>query len=118
VIGHRSGNKYKAIGVHTDDGYFHSKKELNRWRDLKLLEQLGEIRDLKRQERFQLFYKSNLPENYLCVYVSDFTYWDIEKFKWICEDVKGYKGGVAYQLFKIKRKIFEWNYPHYLFLEI
>ena len=110
-----TNSKYRAKSVTTEDGFFSSKKEEARWCELKLLEKAGEIKDLKRQVRFPLHYRSG--DNIICHYIADFTYFDLKKYKNICEDVKGYRKGLAYQLFKIKRKLFEVNYPEYTFIE-
>jgi hypothetical protein len=39
-----------------------------------------------------------------CLYVADFVYTDATG-ETIVEDVKGYRGGQAYSVFKIKRKL-------------
>ena len=44
-----------------------------------------------------------------CVYRADFAYTDKQGQK-IVEDVKGYKGGSAYAVFSIKRKLILWRY--------
>lgn len=96
---------------------FDSKKEENRYYELKLLERAGIIHDLKRQVHFELTPTIRQPdtigpkggrkpgkvEEYKSEYIADFTYYQGEDF--IVEDVKGYRGGEAYALFSLKRKI-------------
>lgn len=117
-------NKYGAKKI-TDPftGFvFDSKKEYNRWCNLRLLERAGKISDLKRQVTFELIptqreestevYKAGpqkgLPKPGAIIekavdYVADFTYY--QDGEYIVEDTKGYKKGAAYQLFVIKRKM-------------
>ena len=117
-------NKYGAKKI-TDPftGFvFDSKKEYNRWCNLRLLERAGKISDLKRQVTFELIptqreestevYKAGpqkgLPKPGVIIekavdYVADFTYY--QDGEYIVEDTKGYKKGAAYQLFVIKRKM-------------
>ena len=50
-----SGSKYGNIKTVTSDGIKHdSRKEANRWCELKLLEKAGKITDLQRQVPFEL----------------------------------------------------------------
>lgn len=119
-----AGNKYGAKKIKdpfTGD-VFDSKKEYNRWCNLRLLERAGKITDLKRQVTFELIptqreestevYKAGpqkgLPKPGAIIekavdYVADFTYY--QDGEYIVEDTKGYKKGAAYQLFVIKRKM-------------
>lgn len=46
--------KYRNKKVEVDGILFDSKKEANRYMELKLLEKAGEITDLKRQVRYEL----------------------------------------------------------------
>lgn len=118
-------NKYGAKKVKdpfTGD-VFDSKKEYNRWCELRILERAGRISDLKRQVTFELIptqreestevYKAGpqkgLPKPGAIIekavgYVADFVYID-ENGKQVVEDTKGCKKGAAYDLFVIKRKL-------------
>lgn len=117
-------NKYgaKKITEPITGFVFDSKKEYNRWCNLRLLERAGKISDLKRQVTFELIptqreestevYKAGpqkgLPKPGAIIekavdYVADFTYY--QDGEYIVEDTKGYKKGAAYQLFVIKRKM-------------
>jgi len=75
-------SKYNSKATTTEDGYFPSQKELNRWNKLKLKDRAGLITALSRQVRFNLAGVA---------YISDFVYFDIETKVWIVEDAKGFK---------------------------
>lgn len=94
-------NKFGARKVEIDGEKFDSKKEAKRWQELKILERAGHISNLKRQWPYVL-----IPSNdkyKAIIYIADFEY-DINGDK-IVEDVKGYKGGAAYSLFRLKKKL-------------
>jgi hypothetical protein len=95
-------NKYRNKTTATFDGNVHdSRKEANRWSQLLLLERAGVISDLKRQVRYELIPKQEGER--AVYYVADFEY--IENGNKVVEDVKGYKEGLAYRVFAIKRKL-------------
>lgn len=97
-----SYNKYGNKTTTTFDGNVHdSRKEANRWSQLLLLERAGVISDLKRQVRYELIPKQEGER--AVYYVADFEY--IENGNKVVEDVKGYKEGLAYRVFVIKRKL-------------
>ena len=100
--------KYGAIKTTVDGITFDSIKEANRWQALRLLERAGKITALNRQLRIEIVPKTKLhkPRYYVC----DFVYFDKEKNKTIYEDVKGYKKGLAYQMFTLKRDILYWRH--------
>lgn len=95
-------SKYHAQKVYLDGMVFDSKKEANRWAELKLLEQTGQISSLHRQVKFTL-----IPAQYIngkcveraCTYKADFVY--LENGKKVVEDVKGFKT----KDYRIKRKL-------------
>lgn len=114
--------KYKNTIITIGSKVFDSKKESKRWQELCLLQRAGQITDLQRQVKFVL-----IPTQYEkfpryskktgkrlkdgirtleqeCSYVADHVYKDING-KLHVEDVKGYKGGGAYAVFSIKRKL-------------
>lgn len=111
-------NKYHNRKVRTSDGCIHdSRKEAVRWNELKLMEQAGAITGLQRQVKFVLipaqyepdligkngkFKKGKCLEREVS-YIADFMYNENDKV--VVEDVKGYKGGGAYAVFSIKRKL-------------
>lgn len=81
-------NKYRNVVVNYDDKKFDSKKERNRYIELKKLEGFGIIKDLKTQVPFLLIdtikYKGKTYRK--TFYYADFTY--ILDGKLIVEDVK------------------------------
>lgn len=77
-------NKYRNLKTFVDGKEFSSKKEAGRYCELKLLLSAGEISDLRFQEKFPLCVKGWT----ICLYVSDFGYWDVKKCIKIVEDVK------------------------------
>ena len=87
---------------------FDSVKEMVRWQELRLMERAGEITGLVRQQRIEVVPKTKLHK--ARYYLADFVYFDKKQGKTIYEDVKGYKKGVAYQLFTLKRDILYWRH--------
>lgn len=100
-------NKYRNKKVIVDEKEFDSKREGNRYKELKLLERAREIKNLELQPRFLLqdSFKKNGRTFRKIEYVADFKY--IENGKTIVEDVKG----IQTDVFKLKHKIFEKVYP-------
>ena len=107
--------KYKNKKVEIDGIVFDSKKEADRWKHLRLLEDAGMIRCLRRQQKFILIpaqysqtelTKSSKPKclERECTYIADFSYMD-DFGKLHVEDVKGYRRAGAYNIFVIKRKL-------------
>ena len=100
------GNKKIEI-----DGYqFDSLAEAERYKQLKLMEQAGAISDLRLQPRYELqrgFTDNEGNRQRAIVYVGDFAY--SENGKWIIEDTKG----VETPVFKLKKKMMLFLYPHY-----
>lgn len=102
-----SYNKYNAQKV----GKSASKKEAARKRELELLERAGKIENLRCQVPFELIPMQKINGKCVersCKYVADFCY--NENGRQVVEDVKGYKGGQAYAVFVIKRKLMLWRY--------
>jgi hypothetical protein len=88
-------SKYKNKPVVIDGLWFRSKREGQRYAQLRLLEKAGDISHLKTQVRFPLV----VNDEKICTYVSDFTY--RYKGKDIVEDTKGFKT----EVYKIKAKL-------------
>ena len=121
-------SKYHSRKTVVDGMVFDSRKEAARYRELKLLERAGLIRDLERQVKFVLIPEQREPDTIdyskskhgrrvrgriierECAYIADFRYFDCEADKVIIEDVKGLKSGTAYEVFKIKRKLMLYLY--------
>lgn len=104
----KSKNKYGAKKVTVDGIQFDSKKEANRYCELKLLERCGAITDLELQKEFELIPAQRIDGNVIeraVKYKADFVY--KENGKIIVEDVKGYRdpSSAGYAKFVLKRKL-------------
>lgn len=105
--------KYKNKKIETEDGVFDSKREYERWQELKMLEKTGAIAGLKRQVKYELIPQQREPDTIgkrggvkkgkvlerECTYVADFVY--SENGKLIAEDTKGFKT----EVYRIKKKL-------------
>ena len=109
-------NKYGNRKVEIDGIGFDSQLEANRYCQLKILERANEIKDLRRQVEFiiQPSYKKNNKTIKAIKYIADFVYYDVRKEKTIIEDTKGFKN----EVYKLKKKIFEYKYPDLEITEI
>ena len=110
-------NKYNAKKRTIDGHTFPSKREAERYCELKLFLKAGLIRNLVLQPRFLLqdeFFDKNGVKHKKIEYVADFLYIDNDG-KAIVEDVKG----VLTDVYKIKKKMFLKIYDDkYYFREI
>lgn len=97
-------NKFNNTVVFEGEEKFDSKKEYNRWCELKLLERAGVITNLKRQIPFVLVEKSEYGRE--LKYVSDFCYW--EQGKYIVEDVKS--TATKTPLYRFKKRLLAEKY--------
>jgi hypothetical protein len=100
--------KYHNKKVVVDGMKFDSKKEYQRFLELSLMQRGGYISDLQRQVKYILIPSQKIDGKVVergVSYKADFVYKDNTTGKIVVEDVKGYKGGQAYALFKIKRKL-------------
>lgn len=114
-------SKYKNVKTIVDGIKFDSKKEAQRYADLRLAEINGLISNLERQVKFEL-----VPAQYVEIngkrtfaerkvtYIADFVYYDRETGRTVAEDVKGYRT----EAYRIKRKLFRFKYPGIVFKEI
>lgn len=103
-------NKYGARKVVFDGEQFDSKKEANRWAELRILEKAGQISDLRRQVKFVLIpaqYEESTevyqrgqnkgkPKRgklleHECSYLADFVYRVTETDRTAVEDTKGFR---------------------------
>lgn len=72
-------NKYHAKKITYNGEVFDSQKELNRYRELLLLEKSGKIWDLCRQVKYELIpaqVKNGKCVERACTYIADFVYKD------------------------------------------
>lgn len=102
--------KYHNKRTTVDGITFDSKKEARRYVELKMLEKCGAISQLVLQPRFELqesFKKSGKAHRKI-EYVADFMYRDNKKSVTVIEDIKGMRTDV----YKLKKKLFEYKYPN------
>ena len=84
--------KYHAKKTELDGITFDSRKEAQRYAELRLLERSGAIHNLQRQVRYELIpaqKKDGKTGERACHYIADFVY--EENGKTVVEDVKGYR---------------------------
>lgn len=97
-------SKYKNQKTLYDGILFDSKREANRYAELKMLERAGAIADLQRQVEFELVPKQYDAQGRMIEravkYVADFVYTD--KGRQVVEDVKGYRRQAVWV---VKRKL-------------
>lgn len=112
--------KYRNKKITVEGETFDSRREYNRFLELKLLERAGEISTLRRQVKFVLipaqyektserytrgYKKGELKQGKLiereCAYLADFVYIDNRENKKVVEDAKG----VRTKEYIIKRKL-------------
>ena len=105
--------KYHSQKLKIDDEAFDSKKEYQRYCELRLLEKAGEIQNLQRQVKFILIPEQREPDisgprggikkgkllERECSYLADFVY--MENGERVVEDVKGFRT----KEYLIKRKL-------------
>lgn len=103
-------SKYGNIKEEVDGYTFDSRKEAARYRELRLLEQAGEIHDLEVHPKYELWaWVGTVVEERRVIgtYTPDFEY-QTHPFlgRTIIEDVKGVRTAV----YRLKKKLFEANY--------
>jgi hypothetical protein len=91
--------KYRAIPSEVEGIRFASRMEARRYRELRLMEAAGEIKDLELQKRWPLVVNGKK----VCTYVSDFEYTETMTGRRITEDVKGARTAV----YKLKRALMQ-----------
>lgn len=97
-------NKYYNKKTTIDRITFDSKIEAKRYKELKLMEQTGLIKDLVLQPQYELLkgFKRRGKTYRKVTYIADFAYFDNEKNRKVIEDVKGFET----KDFKLKLKYF------------
>ncbi|WP_259274465.1 DUF1064 domain-containing protein [[Clostridium] innocuum] len=91
-------SKYGAVKTEVDGIMFDSKREASRYQELRLLEQAGEIANLRLQVPYILFPKNE--HGRALKYITDFVYND-DTGALVVEDAKGHSTDV----YKIKRRL-------------
>ncbi len=90
-------SKYRNVKTAVDGIAFASKREADRYEELKLMRRGGKIKCLETQIRFPL-----LVNGESCgVYIADFVYHDNRTGLTVCEDVKGVRTAV----YRLKKKL-------------
>lgn len=113
----RLKSKYNAQKVTVDGIKFDSRKEAERYKELKALQRVGKIDRLELQPRFVLMdgfrYEGKAIRK--IEYIADFLYRDLSTYELVVEDVKGVKTDV----YKLKKKLFLKHYGNeYKFKEV
>lgn len=104
----KSYNKYQNKKVSVGGIVFDSTKEANRYKELKLLERAGVIKDLRMQVKYELQPKFTVSGKTIRAinYLADFVYYDCNQRREVVEDVKGFRT----EVYKLKKKMFEYKY--------
>jgi len=89
-------SKMRNVPTAVDGLEFQSKREANRYGELKLLLHAGEISDLERQVRFKI----DVGGIHVCDYIADFVYGKAHGAV-VVEDVKGMRTPI----YRLKRKL-------------
>lgn len=95
-------NKYRNKKVILDGIEFDSRKEAQRWFELRMLERAKQITNLQRQVKFVLIPSQKIDGKTVereCAYIADFVYY--EDGKLVVEDTKGFRTDA----YIIKRKL-------------
>lgn len=103
--GQPTSSKYRNKPTEVDGLRFDSKKEATRWKQLRLLEANGEVRNIQRQVTYPLTVAGKL----VCKYKADFVYEELRKGVWlsVTEDVKGQTNGGPMRIFRLKAKLMQ-----------
>lgn len=97
-------SKFRNIKTEVDGIKFDSKKEANRYRELKFMEQAGTISNLKLQVPYTLIDKSKYGREIR--YIADFTY--VFEERTIVEDVKSSVSKTP--VYKLKKRLLAERY--------
>ncbi len=89
-------HKYNAQETIFEGIKFRSKKEAEHYKKLKLLENLGFIKDLEHEPLFKFIHNEILIGRFK----PDFRFFDVRENRVRIQDVKGCKFGAAYQKFR------------------
>jgi flavodoxin len=92
----KKASKYHNEKVTIDNIVFDSRREGRRYQDLKLAQQIGQIRNLKLQPRFYFF----IGKTRIFSYYADFSYVEVQTGQTKIEDSKGYRKDKVYRLKK------------------
>lgn len=93
-------NKFGAKKTEYKDRVYDSSKEAKRAFELDAMLRAGEIKKIEHQPVYDIVINGEL----VCKYKADFRI-EYADGRVVVEDVKGYKGGAAYAIFRIKKKL-------------
>ena len=113
-------NKYHNKKVIYKGIKFDSIKERNWYIVLENYVRNGRIKELELQKKFELqesFIDNNGKKQRPIYYIADFFYYDTKLDCYIAEDVKS-KATQKDKVYRIKSKMFMYQYPNILFKEI
>ena len=99
--GKKSRSKYGAKKVLVDGITFDSKREAQRYHELKLMQAAMLIRNLKVHEFFPIWVGPEGCEVFICYYQADFVYENVDSGRRVVEDTKGLRTDV----YKLKKKL-------------
>lgn len=108
--GKKKPSKYGAVRCELDSHKFDSKREMQRYCVLSLMQKAGEIRNLFVHPSFPI----KIGETVVCVVELDFAYTDAKTGKQRVEDVKGKDNALS----RLKRRLLEASFPHLAPVEI
>ena len=95
--------KYGNSKTTIDGIRFDSKREAQRWQELRLMERAGRITDLRRQVKFVLIPSQRGEDGKVIekqvAYIADFVY--LKDGKTVVEDSKGYRT----EVYRLKKKM-------------
>ena len=95
--------KYGNSKVTIDGIRFDSKREAQRWQELRLMERAGRITDLRRQVKFVLIPSQRGEDGKVIekqvAYIADFVY--LKDGRTVVEDSKGYRT----EVYRLKKKM-------------
>lgn len=113
-------NKFNAKKIVYQGEKFDSRKELERWKLLTLLERSGQITELRRQVRYplQAAYTNGEGKRIREIsYIADFVYRPVNEMGTPCdvvvEDTKGFRT----EMYRLKKKLFEKVYYPLVIME-
>lgn len=93
-------SKYNNKPVVVDGHHFPSRREANRYAELKLMERAGLVSELRMQVKYPLVVNGVTVSHYR----ADFVY--VQDGKTICEDVKG----IILDVYRLKKKMMRAQY--------
>ena len=99
TIPEKRKRKYRNVPTERDGIWFSSKTEAARYGDLKILERVGDIEELKIQVKFSL----DINGYHICNYFADFTYYQSKQL--VVEDTKS--GPTKTPVYRIKKKLMQ-----------